>query len=339
MFRMLLIFLLVFLLSCTRNETEPTGIDRENSVETELQPRYTGVNRILYSKTKISAGELYSRFLSTITTMVTIPQNILERAVTGFHPDYPGYLTVRNASLGKVLTLPENPLALYTFSGNASDQSVYNNDGTVHGAVLTSDRYGNPDCAYYFDGEDDYIDIGNDASLKPYFPMTISGWVNISESTCQVFFTNNYDDDIYNGIWIGISPDGYAEVSYGDGGDISANSRRTKTGTTYIEPGIWYHIVGVLHDEWHMKLYLNGQIDTGIYTGFTFILNYSDGPGNIGRKDGSSYSPPLYFHGIIDDIVFYNRALTEEEILILYYLDYNAKLIEDRQLVLNQKSN
>ncbi len=38
--------------------------------------------------------------------------------------------------------------------------------GTVNGATLTTDRFGNADHAYYFDGVDDFIDLGDDAAFQ-----------------------------------------------------------------------------------------------------------------------------------------------------------------------------
>jgi hypothetical protein len=46
-------------------------------------------------------------------------------------------------------------VAHYPFNGNANDESGNGNHGTVHGAKLTQDRFGNPNSAYYFDGIDD----------------------------------------------------------------------------------------------------------------------------------------------------------------------------------------
>ena len=54
----------------------------------------------------------------------------------------------------------------YTFSGDASDGTSNNNDGTVNGATLTEDRFGEENSAYLFDGEDDYISIPNSESLQ-----------------------------------------------------------------------------------------------------------------------------------------------------------------------------
>jgi hypothetical protein len=42
--------------------------------------------------------------------------------------------------------------AYYPFSGNAKDESENNHDGTVHGATLTEDRFGNANHAYHFAG-------------------------------------------------------------------------------------------------------------------------------------------------------------------------------------------
>ena len=42
--------------------------------------------------------------------------------------------------------------AFYPFNGNANDESGNDNNGTVNGAALTTDRNGETDNAYYFDG-------------------------------------------------------------------------------------------------------------------------------------------------------------------------------------------
>ena len=47
----------------------------------------------------------------------------------------------------------------WPFCGNANDESGNGNDGTVNGATLTSDRFGNVNSAYDFDGVTDHIVI------------------------------------------------------------------------------------------------------------------------------------------------------------------------------------
>ena len=45
----------------------------------------------------------------------------------------------------------------YEFSGNALDTSGNGLHGTVNGATLTTDRFGNANSAYSFDGTNDFI--------------------------------------------------------------------------------------------------------------------------------------------------------------------------------------
>ena len=66
-------------------------------------------------------------------------------------------------------------VAYYPFNGNANDESGNGNDGTVNGATLTEDQFGNVDSAYMFDGVDDYIIIPNSETLNSQH-ITISAW-------------------------------------------------------------------------------------------------------------------------------------------------------------------
>lgn len=70
--------------------------------------------------------------------------------------------------------------AYYPFNGNANDESGNGNHGAAFGASLTTDRSGNADSTYSFDGVNDYIDIGKDASLKMTDGLSISAWINIA---------------------------------------------------------------------------------------------------------------------------------------------------------------
>lgn len=62
--------------------------------------------------------------------------------------------------------VPTNGLVgWWPFNGNANDESGNGNNGTVNGATLTSDRFGNTGKAYDFDGADDYLDFTNTSSI------------------------------------------------------------------------------------------------------------------------------------------------------------------------------
>ena len=221
------------------------------------------------------------------------------------------------------INLDSGLVAYYPFNGNAIDESGKDNHGEVIGATLTSDRVGNLNSTYSFDGIDDYIDIGNDSLVKPQLPMTIAAWIYLEKG--GFIFVNNFDDQNYFGIYLRVNfgDDGAPKtvaVGIGDGGVIGPSSRRTKRGISDLEPGQWYHIVGVLKDLTDMDIYINAINDSGIYVGSGDSLAYNDNSGNIGRGDSRYSGPPEYFGGKIDDIRFYNRALTEEEVIALSQL-------------------
>jgi hypothetical protein len=59
--------------------------------------------------------------------------------------------------------------------GNANDESGGENHGTVEGATLIADRFGNPNGAYDFDGQNDRIVIG-DVELVTGNAITVAAW-------------------------------------------------------------------------------------------------------------------------------------------------------------------
>ena len=61
------------------------------------------------------------------------------------------------------------------FNGNANDQSGNGNNGTVHGATLTTDRFGNSNSAYYFNLFD-FIQT-NYLGISGNNERTISFWI------------------------------------------------------------------------------------------------------------------------------------------------------------------
>ncbi len=56
--------------------------------------------------------------------------------------------------------LPQTGLfACYPFNRNADDESMKNSHGVVTGAKLTTDLFGSPNSAYYFNGKNTFIEV------------------------------------------------------------------------------------------------------------------------------------------------------------------------------------
>ena len=70
----------------------------------------------------------------------------------------------------------------WPFNGNANDESLNGNNGTVDGATLSADRNGNANSAYAFDGIDDKIVcINGGPTGNP--TISINFWIKTSSNS------------------------------------------------------------------------------------------------------------------------------------------------------------
>ena len=206
-----------------------------------------------------------------------------------------------NISDCPVYSIDDNLVAYYPFNGDANDESGNGNNGNVSGATLTTDRNGAADKAFYFDGTNDFIDCGNDASLDLTNALTISAWIRTDTDHADGYVLAKGNYTTYS-IDIG---DGY-----GKNFTPIVNSSHFRTP---LEFGVWKHIA-YTYDQTDGKiiLYVDG-VQSDEFS-FSSLVNVNTSSLQIGRRLPSNW----YFKGIIDDIRIYNRALTNNEILSLY---------------------
>ena len=201
----------------------------------------------------------------------------------------------------------ENDSLVYDFSGNG-------NNGSVVGAIPTVD--GKLGGAFEFDGDGDYISLGNDSSLKPSLPVTISAWVKINKNNiANAIFGSSRSDSIHYGVWLYIDTNDKIHCSFGDGTGGATSDRRGKTSATSLLIGEWYHVSCVINGATNLSLYLNGIDDNGAYSGTGGALAYSSADALIGRHISSSI---FDMNGSIDEVGIWNRSLSSSEILTLY---------------------
>ena len=72
----------------------------------------------------------------------------------------------------------DNLVSWWPFNGNANDQSGNGNNGTVNGATSITDRLGNTNSAYDFDGTNDFISSAKDSRYLSDI-LTVSFWINL----------------------------------------------------------------------------------------------------------------------------------------------------------------
>src|SRR4030042_3612979 len=92
-------------------------------------------------------------------------------------PVYYSFLFTPHAVFG----VEDGLVAYYPFNGNVHDESGNGNHGTVYGATLTMDVFGNLDGAYSFDGLDDYIAVDINTNFSD--AISVAVWVYIVEPT------------------------------------------------------------------------------------------------------------------------------------------------------------
>jgi len=82
-----------------------------------------------------------------------------------------------NGPSSPIIPAPDSGLmAYYPFNGNAADESDHGLNGQVYGATLTTDRFGEANRAYYFDGSSSGISaqVTSAFSLSKF---TLTAWV------------------------------------------------------------------------------------------------------------------------------------------------------------------
>ncbi len=199
--------------------------------------------------------------------------------------------------------------AHYPFTSNANDESGNLLNADVYGASLTTDRFGNEDSAYEFDGVDDYIDCP-DGFADFSNGITISYW-----SYQEAFNSWSRIIDFGNGSRsdnIILTPAALGSNSLQFQvyrGSSSSNIRLPNV----IDLNNWTFWLAEIDVSGYAKVYKNnvliGQGNIGIPNNIERINNY------IGR---SNWAADGYYQGKIDDLRIYNRLLFAQEREQLY---------------------
>jgi hypothetical protein len=194
----------------------------------------------------------------------------------------------------------------YTFEGNANDISGKQNNGTLNGPTLTTDRLGVANKAYHFDGND-YIEVPNSASLSsPNNQITISGWV-LNENPTGGFPLLCKSDLGFMDYRLQYYGDGRNELEILLDGDL-AGSYQT------FPIGEWFH-VAVTSNAGVYKFYKNGDL-VGTTNEIPDIVAINKLTNLFLGFD--PHSQAEYHIGSLDEIRIYDCALSETEVLAIY---------------------
>ena len=204
-------------------------------------------------------------------------------------------------------------VAYFPFNGNANDESGNGNNGIVYGASLISDKRGNLNKAYFFNGITDYIQIDNFNTINlGTSNFTFSCWIKPGKMTPwgKTIFSKSPTYSFVNG-----SKSIVLSTQNSVGFDSYGKCYNVIKDLIYEDQ--WYHVVciSLINSKTcnfyinNVKYYLNhdpqAPLVPDLMTDVTFI----------GRKTTGIQD---FFDGIIDEIRIYNRELSEQEISALY---------------------
>lgn len=234
---------------------------------------------------------------------------------------YTRYVWAYNACVGLSATLtqttstciaPNCLVGYWPFNGNANDESGNGNNGIVIGATLTSDRFGNTNKAYSFDGINDYIHV---PLIYSFNSVSVSFWYKASNPV-SILPTHYFFVKTNGTGWILYSQLGMegqtGKLSSRLGTTTTTNDIRTPQAISLNE---WHYVCCIFDKTANVhKLYLDGNLvdqksTTGDFKPIDYVTFGTAGGGFVVNE---------WFTGSLDDFHIYNCALTSSDVTALY---------------------
>lgn len=210
----------------------------------------------------------------------------------------------------------EGLVAYYPFSGDANDISGNDNNPSFVNASLTTDRFGNPNSAYSFDGTTQYI-----KGSCAYFPTgsrTISLWFKVNDLSKRSGLFGYGGGSCGASMWAAINlcthPGAFTTQGH-------CEIHNCSTTNSYPVANSWNNWI-ITSGNNQTKFYLNGILIE------TFNNVDYNGTNVSGRDFGfgaipGEYVPYTdacinYLDGALDDIVIYSTVLSDAQVFDLY---------------------
>ena len=183
------------------------------------------------------------------------------------------------------------PICLPSFAGVAQPAS---------GGGAFSNEY-----SVSLDGSDDYMDIPDSTALETT-AFTWSAWFYCTAiDRYNIIVDTASNSGTYNGyeIFVVNTTNKIRFASYSSLDEIDS--------TTVVAANTWYHVVAT-HEAGSDKLYVNGSLEA---SGSASNFNTADA---ANLRIGSSSIFSLYHQGLIDEVAFFNSALSASNVSSIY---------------------
>ncbi|MBN2067765.1 MAG: right-handed parallel beta-helix repeat-containing protein, partial [Candidatus Diapherotrites archaeon] len=172
--------------------------------------------------------------------------------------------------------------------------------------------------ALELDGVDDYIELVNHEDFDMSSALTISAWVKPMGVGTDTIFTKGAVDSSAIYTHYGLWASGTGPVKFVL--ELSSDSATGDVSTSQIfETGEWHHLVGRF-DGTTGSIFVNGEKVASKETGFSTISipTASYDRMRIGGEQVTNNKATDFFEGAIDEVIIYNKALSDAEIGAIY---------------------
>lgn len=208
---------------------------------------------------------------------------------------------------GEPYNITSNLIGWWKLDGNALDSSSYKNNGTIYGAIPTTDRFNAANKAMYFDGINDYIGGSNLALDRRDFTLCLWAKAAATISTGRYFFGGGTTNGTNLRLHVGYRNSTQITLAF-----YSNDINWTFTGL--VTPTQWNHYAFVHTNKGTSTLYINGRaISTQAHTG--------EYVGTSAYVIGGNVMGSIWWYGSIDNVRVYYEAKTAKDISDIYSCD------------------
>jgi len=197
---------------------------------------------------------------------------------------------------------PSNGLvAYYPMTGNGNNALGTGMNMTNNGATLTTDRFGNANSAYYFDGSSNLTTNFNTSGFEG---ISFSAWIKTSMTSGNEILLQSPNAFV---VYINRFTTGHIMAAFDAN---SGNNASTDESTSDIATGNWEFVSGT-NDGTNTRIYVNGNLEAT----YAEVLATYNSQVEIGGGVGSNVNQ---FVGSVDEVRIYERMLCDNEMLTLY---------------------
>lgn len=187
---------------------------------------------------------------------------------------------------------------------NVTDLSGKGNHGKVRSGTYTSN--GKIGKAMFFNGDGDYIDIGDDPNIQTEI-FTFTAWIKTIDMS-GVWQTIISFEELSHAV--SVLPNGHIHYGW-------QAVKRGGEGKSDVRSGKWVFVAITRDSKDKAAIYVDGELEN------SFVCDMHSKFYHTG-KVGGEYPGTEYFNGSIDEVRIYNRALSAAETSQIYDLTLRA---------------